>query len=406
MTTSSFAYRRPLGRMRGGLRDSLVLAGVAALTTWVALLSWKGFALNWGGFMGPLVVVAVVVAGSGALLRWLRRAGTAGRAGPDRRRRRAGAACQLTGAPLPLGENWTQLTCCSPTRSEHRAVLPRTGAPRRTSDRPAADLRRRGLHAPRRHRGGHAAARAARGPAAAHRLQRPGEPARRRRLLDHLHADHDRLPGDALPPGVPPDRPVGPPARAGRRQRPQRLRGEQRRAALVGRCDRRRGDRAGDRRPAVRADVRAAAVRQRVRSGRRRPDQDREPDDRPEAGPQPRSGRRHDHGRDQRPRPVVPPHRRAQPLLRQRVDLRGPQGADRPARVRRAARRSRVCRPTCPARRTTTTSPSAGTSARPGCRPRRRSRASTPPATGATTSARWTSWRSTTTRTPAASATR
>ena len=43
-----------------------------AFTTWVALLSWKGFAAAWGGFMGPLVSIAVVVALSGALLRWLR----------------------------------------------------------------------------------------------------------------------------------------------------------------------------------------------------------------------------------------------------------------------------------------------------------------------------------------------
>ncbi|MEO6509695.1 MAG: hypothetical protein ABIO16_01805, partial [Nocardioides sp.] len=60
MTSSTYSYRRP-NRMRGGLRDSLVLAGVAAATTWFALLSWKGFALNWGGFMGPLVLVAIVV---------------------------------------------------------------------------------------------------------------------------------------------------------------------------------------------------------------------------------------------------------------------------------------------------------------------------------------------------------
>ena len=128
MTTSSFAYRRPLGRVRGGLRDSLVLAGVAAFTTWIALLSWKGFALNWGGFMGPLVVVAVVVAGSGALLRWLRVPGplvvlaqvvVVG----------VVVCLQLTGAPLPLGENWTQLnllfTDASSTAQSYRAPVPR-----------------------------------------------------------------------------------------------------------------------------------------------------------------------------------------------------------------------------------------------------------------------------------------
>ena len=128
MTSSSFSYRRPIGRIRGGLRDALVLSGVAALTTWVALLSWKGFALNWGGFMGPLVVVAIVVAASGALLRWLRVpaplvvlaqiviVGVL-------------VCLQLTGAPLPLGENWTQLnllfTDASTTAQSYRAPVPR-----------------------------------------------------------------------------------------------------------------------------------------------------------------------------------------------------------------------------------------------------------------------------------------
>jgi transglutaminase-like putative cysteine protease len=128
MTASSFSYRRPIGRLRGGIRDALVLSGVAAATTWVALLSWKGFALNWGGFMGPLVVVAIVVAASGALLRWLRVPGPL-----------AVLAqivivgvlvcLQLTGAPLPLGENWTQLnllfTDASTTAQSYRAPVPR-----------------------------------------------------------------------------------------------------------------------------------------------------------------------------------------------------------------------------------------------------------------------------------------
>src|SRR5215210_7982193 len=128
MTSSSFSYRRPIGRLRGGLRDALVLSGVAALTTWVALLSWKGFAVNWGGFMGPLVVVAIVVAASGALLRWLRVPGPlvvlaqiviVG----------VLVCLQLTGAPLPLGENWTQLnllfTDASNTAQSYRAPVPR-----------------------------------------------------------------------------------------------------------------------------------------------------------------------------------------------------------------------------------------------------------------------------------------
>jgi uncharacterized membrane protein len=64
---STLSFQRPLGRLHGGLRDALLLALVASMTTWAALLSWKGFAVTWGGFMGPLVTIAVVVALSGAV---------------------------------------------------------------------------------------------------------------------------------------------------------------------------------------------------------------------------------------------------------------------------------------------------------------------------------------------------
>ncbi len=128
MTSTTFSYRRPLGRMRGGLRDALVLAFVASCTTWFALLSWKGFALGWGGFMGPLVLVAVAVATSGALLRWLRVPGPlvvlaqlviVG----------VVVSVQLTGEPLPIGDAWVQLkavfTDASATAQAYRAPVPR-----------------------------------------------------------------------------------------------------------------------------------------------------------------------------------------------------------------------------------------------------------------------------------------
>ena len=51
---STLSFQRPLGRMRGGLRDALVLALVAAATTWVALLSWKGFADRLRRLHGPV----------------------------------------------------------------------------------------------------------------------------------------------------------------------------------------------------------------------------------------------------------------------------------------------------------------------------------------------------------------
>ena len=71
-SSSTLSFQSPLARMRGGFRDALVLALVAAATTWVALLSWKGFAIDYSGFMGPLIIIGVVVAVSGAVLRWLR----------------------------------------------------------------------------------------------------------------------------------------------------------------------------------------------------------------------------------------------------------------------------------------------------------------------------------------------
>jgi transglutaminase-like putative cysteine protease len=52
----------------GGL---LLLSGLAAGTVWIALLSWRGFLQAPHTFLGPLAVVAVIVATTGALLRWL-----------------------------------------------------------------------------------------------------------------------------------------------------------------------------------------------------------------------------------------------------------------------------------------------------------------------------------------------
>jgi transglutaminase-like putative cysteine protease len=48
------------------------LSAVAAATTLVSLLTWQGFTLAFGRTLGPLIVIAVVVAVSGALARWWR----------------------------------------------------------------------------------------------------------------------------------------------------------------------------------------------------------------------------------------------------------------------------------------------------------------------------------------------
>jgi len=107
-SSSTLSFQSPLARMRGGFRDALVLALVAAATTWVALLSWKGFAIDYSGFMGPLIIIGVVVAVSGAVLRWLRVPGAllvlaqlviVGMV----------VSLYLTGSLVPVGEAWLRL---------------------------------------------------------------------------------------------------------------------------------------------------------------------------------------------------------------------------------------------------------------------------------------------------------
>jgi transglutaminase-like putative cysteine protease len=128
MSTSTLTFRRPMDRMRGGLRDAVVLAAVAAGTTWVALLSWKGFAVEWDGFMIPLLGVAIVVAASGALMRWLRVPGPlivlaqvllVGMV----------VCYQITGVLLPLGDDWLRLQVAfedaSASAQQYAAPVPR-----------------------------------------------------------------------------------------------------------------------------------------------------------------------------------------------------------------------------------------------------------------------------------------
>jgi transglutaminase-like putative cysteine protease len=50
-------------------RRDLPLAAVAAATTWLTMLSWRGFTDMWGQFLGPLIVVAIAVPVAGTALR-------------------------------------------------------------------------------------------------------------------------------------------------------------------------------------------------------------------------------------------------------------------------------------------------------------------------------------------------
>jgi hypothetical protein len=129
---STLSFQRPLGRLHGGLRDAVVLALVASFTTWVALLSWKGFAVDWGGFMGPLVAIAVIVGLSGALLRWLRVPGPlvvlaqvviVG----------ATVSLYVCGAPIPIGDAWLRFELAfqdaSTSAQQYRAPVARDVPP-------------------------------------------------------------------------------------------------------------------------------------------------------------------------------------------------------------------------------------------------------------------------------------
>ena len=50
-------------------RRDLPIAVVAAATTWITMLAWRGFAAQWGEYLGPLLLVAAVVAFGGVLFR-------------------------------------------------------------------------------------------------------------------------------------------------------------------------------------------------------------------------------------------------------------------------------------------------------------------------------------------------
>ena len=252
--------RAPRAASRADARRS---PAAAAATTWVAMWSWRGFTTR----AGPVPRPAARCSASwwpapGALARWWRLPGAGGR-----RRSRCVvsglvASTMLQRLPAARSERaWDRLLDAFADAVDTARAVRRAGAGRRArASHPllipgglaclllvdAAGL--------------HAAPGAAGRPAAAHDLQRPGQPARRRRLLVGLRAHRGRLPDAAVPPGERAGRPLGPPARGRTRPRSTRggfggrhRRGPRPRAG----ADRRRRDRARGRPAGADPDPRA-----------------------------------------------------------------------------------------------------------------------------------------------------
>ena len=342
---STLSFQRPLGRLRGGLRDALVLSLVGRVHhLGGAAVVERLRRLASGQLHGPARASRSWSALSGALLRWLRVPGplvvlaqvvVVG----------AVVSLYIAGSPSRSATAWLRLELAfdgrRPTTAQQYAA---PGAHRRTPDRPAADRRRRGLHAARRHPGRHAAPGAAGRAAAADDLQHPGQPARRRRLVGGVHADHRRLPADALPPGEPADRPLGPAARPGR---PAPTRAGS--GSATARCAPRPA------RSARAATALAVVVPVFIPTfglelfgngfGQGGGDEIKIENPMVDLQARPHPGRRtsrHDPRHAPTTPTPVPADRGAQPVLRQRVELRRPQGADRAARRRRDAAHRRA----------------------------------------------------------------
>lgn len=97
-----------MSRSRGSLGAHLLLAGTAAGTTWIAMSAWRGFSEEPGGYLNPLFLLALVVAGTGVATRWWRWPGAAVVATQVVVSGMM-ASLLLVGAPLPIGDDWTEL---------------------------------------------------------------------------------------------------------------------------------------------------------------------------------------------------------------------------------------------------------------------------------------------------------
>jgi transglutaminase-like putative cysteine protease len=96
-------------RSRASLVSLATLSTLGVATTWVALLSWRGFVELSGRFLGPLVLLGAVLVVTGVLARWWRAPATVVVLAQVLT---TGVTTSLlfSGSPLPVGSAWPQLT--------------------------------------------------------------------------------------------------------------------------------------------------------------------------------------------------------------------------------------------------------------------------------------------------------
>lgn len=97
-----------MSRSRGSLAAHSLLAATAAGTTWIAMSAWRGFSEEPGGYLNPLLLLALVVAATGVAARWWRWPGVAV-VSTQVVVSGAMACLLLTGRPLPIGDTWVDL---------------------------------------------------------------------------------------------------------------------------------------------------------------------------------------------------------------------------------------------------------------------------------------------------------
>jgi hypothetical protein len=97
-----------LTQVRSGPAATAALAAVAAATTWAAMLSWRGFSRVPGEYLGPLFVLALVVAATGTFARWSRWPAVAV-VGSQLLVSGMVFSTMLSGSPVPLGGAWTRM---------------------------------------------------------------------------------------------------------------------------------------------------------------------------------------------------------------------------------------------------------------------------------------------------------